>query len=271
MKVTVAHTPDPDDSFMFYGMFEGLIETHNKYEQIVEDIETLNKKARYARYDITAISGNAYAGVHHTYDLLSSGASFGVKTGPIVVSREKLNLGNSVLGVPGFGTSAYFLYKFFGPSPRKFVECRFDTIPDRILSGEIEAGILIHDEQLTFQKKGLVKILDLGEEWKKFSGGLPVPLGFNAAKTAMDRKSLRGFLDDFRRSIAYGFSHEDDALKYSMKFARYNDLELERKFVKLYVNELTEDFGQTGRKALDLYYRKAADIGLIKGFTPTII
>ncbi len=271
MKLTVAHTPDPDDSFMFYGMFQGLIETHNEYEQVVEDIETLNKKSRNALYDITAISGNAYAGVHNLYNLLSSGASFGVRTGPIVVAKEQLDLGRATVGIPGFGTSAYFLYRFFAPKPKKFVELRFDTIPEKVLSGEIGAGVVIHDEQLTYQEKGLTKVMDLGDEWKKFSGNLPVPLGFNAAKVNLDKSALSGFIDDFKRSIAYGFEHEDDALKYSMKFARYDNMELERKFVKLYVNELTEDFGDTGKKALDLYYKRALELGLISKFTPVIL
>ncbi|MCL4315009.1 MAG: ABC transporter substrate-binding protein [Candidatus Thermoplasmatota archaeon] len=271
MKITIAHTPDPDDSFMFYGMFEGFVKTHYDYEQVVEDIESLNKKSVESVYDITAISANAYSSVHNKYNLLSAGASFGISTGPIVVAKREVNLKTSSLGIPGFGTSAYFLYRFFGPDPLKFVECRFDLIPDMVVKGEIDAGLLIHDEQLTFQKKGLLKVLDLGDLWRKFSGNLPVPLGFNAARSTLQDDVVKNFLDDFRRSIKYGFQHEDDALKYSMKFARYSDIELERKFVRLYVNDLTYDFGEPGKKALELYYRKAHDLGLTGPFTPVIL
>lgn len=271
MKLTVAHTPDPDDSFMFYGMFEGFVKTHYDYDQVVEDIESLNKKSREAPYDITAISANAYYNVRDKYNLLSAGASFGISTGPIVVAKKQVRLEASSLGIPGFGTSAYFLYRFFGPEPAKFIECRFDLIPDKVVKGEIDAGLLIHDEQLTFQKRGLIKVLDLGELWRSFSGNLPVPLGFNASRSSLPAETVRNFLDDFRRSIKYGFDHEDEALKYSMKFARYSDIELERKFVRLYVNDLTYDFGEPGKRALELYYRKAHELGLIESFRPVIL
>ncbi|MCL5783663.1 MAG: ABC transporter substrate-binding protein [Candidatus Thermoplasmatota archaeon] len=271
MKLVVAHTPDPDDSFMFYGMFENKIKCAFQYDQVVKDIETLNREAPGELYDVTAISANGYAMVHDKYFLTSSGASFGLTYGPAVVAAKDIDLEKAVVAIPGKFTSAYLLYRMFAPQPKEFREVRFDLIPDAVLSGEVDAGILIHDEQLTFQNKGLKKVLDLYEEWKKYAGDLPVPLGFNAIKRSLGREISLKYKTDFENSIKYSMENEDAAVKYSLKYARYSDMELERKFIRMYVNPLSIDFGEKGRKSLELYYDRAVRMNLIKPFRLEII
>ncbi|WP_010916539.1 MqnA/MqnD/SBP family protein [Thermoplasma volcanium] len=271
MRIMVAHTPDPDDAFMFYGMFEGKIRTSNQYEQVIKDIETLNKESKEGKYEVTAISANGYVQVRDLYKLTRSGASFGISYGPIVVARNEIDLSKSRMGVPGFMTSSYLLYRMFGPEAKEYVEIKFDEIPDAILTGKVDAGILIHDEQLTFQKRGLKEVFDIYSAWKSYAGNLPIPLGFNAIRKDLDEDTVNKFLYDFERSIRYAMAHEEEAVKYAMKYARYTDLDLERRFVRMYVNELSIDFGDTGRKALELYYNRAAGKGLIPPFKPEIV
>lgn len=266
MELTIAHTPDPDDSFMFYGMLENKIKCTHQYTQVVKDIETLNNEAPAGLYDVTAISANGYAMVNDKYALTTSGASFGLSYGPIVVAKKDLDLKNAVVASPGKYTSSYLLYRMFAPPPRKFVEVRFDKISEAVLNGEADAGILIHDEQLTYQDKGLKKVYDVYSAWKEYAGDLPIPLGFNAIKKSIGSEAIRGFKEDFENSIKYGMEHEDDAVRYSLQYARYNDMELERKFIKMYVNDLTVNFGERGRKALDIYYKRSFQMNLLKPF-----
>lgn len=271
MKLLVAHTPDPDDSFMFYAMFEGKIKCNFEYEQVVKDIETLNKEAIDSPYDVTALSANGYTVVNDKYYLTSSGASFGISYGPLVLAKKEVDLEKAVIGIPGKYTSAYLLYKMFGKGAKEYREMRFDKIPEAILSGEIDAGIIIHDEQLTYEEKGLIKVMDLYEEWKKYAGDLPIPLGFNAIKKSLGKENAMKYKEDFENSIKYAMDHETDAVKYSLKYARYSDVELERKFIRMYVNELSIDFGDRGRKALELYYKRATEMGLIEPFNLEIV
>ncbi len=259
----VAHTPDPDDSFMFYGMFEGKIKVHHKYDQVIKDIEGLNQDSLSAKYEVTAMSAPAYARVSDRYYLTSAGASFGISYGPIVVAKKEVDLSKAVVGSPGDLTSSHNLYRMFMPEPKKMVVMRFDQIVSAVLSDKVDAGIIIHDEQLTYQNKGLVKVADLFKEWKAYAPGLPIPLGFNAISRSLSKEEIYGFMDDFRRSIDYGNEHEDDALAYSMKYARYSDLELERKFVKMYVNKLTRDFGSQGRSAIEKYFERGKKMGIM--------
>jgi len=259
----VAHTPDPDDSFMFYGMFEGKIKTHYKYDQVIKDIEALNQDSLSGKYDVTAMSAPAYARVSDKYYLTSAGASFGISYGPIVVAKKQIDLASAVIGSPGELTSSHNLYRMFMPEPKRMVVMRFDQIVSAVISGRVDAGIIIHDEQLTYQNKGLVKVADLFKEWSEYAPGLPVPLGFNAISRSVGEEGIKGFMDDFRRSIDYGNEHEDDALAYSMKYARYSDLELERRFVKMYVNKLTRDFGSQGKSAIMKYFERGARMGIL--------
>ena len=271
MKMLIAHTPDPDDAFMFYAMFEHKIETSFDYDQVVKDIETLNKESVDAKYDVTAISANGYMHVSDKYDLTTSGASFGLSYGPQVIAKKKIDLKGKTIASPGKYTSAELLYRMFAPEAGEFKEIRFDKIVDAILNDEVDAGILIHDEQLTFLEKGLVPVLGLYDEWKKYAGDLPIPLGFNAIRKDMPMEDKLKYKKDFENSIKYAKEHEMDAVKYAMKYSRYDDFDLERKFILMYVNDLSIDFGERGRQALDLYYKRAADKNIIKPFKTTIV
>ena len=271
MKLNIAHTPDPDDSFMFYGMFERKIPCSFDYSQTVKDIETLNNEAPLEIYDVTAISANGYAYVHDRYALTASGASFGLSYGPKVIAKNQVDLSKSIVAVPGRYTSAYLLYRMFGPQPREFREMRFDLIPEAVISGKVDAGILIHDEQLTFREKGLDQVMDLYEEWRKYAGDLPVPLGFNAIKKSLGGDVAMKYRKDFEESIRYSMSHEEEAVRYSLKYARYSVMELETRFIRMYVNDLSLDFGERGRKALDMYYKRAFKMELLKPFELEIV
>ncbi|MCL4349997.1 MAG: ABC transporter substrate-binding protein [Candidatus Thermoplasmatota archaeon] len=272
MKLTVAHTPDPDDAFMFYAMVSGKVDTSMEYEQVIKDIETLNYEARTGMYDVSAISASAYSIIHDTYALTRSGASFGLAYGPMVVARSEVDTSsNAVIGSPGPGTSSELLYRMFVKKDANLKAMRFDTIPDQVKNGLIDAGIVIHDEQLTFQEKGLIKIVDLYQKWKEFAGDLPLPLGFNAIRKSLGKEVIATYIKDFENSIKYAMNHVEEAARYAMKYARYSDLELETKFIRMYVNDLSVDFGEKGRKALEKYYGRAYDMGLVDKFPLEIV
>ena len=271
MKLTVAHTPDPDDAFMFYAMITGKIKTSMEYEQIIKDIETLNDEAKTGMYDVTAISANAYASFNEVYALTRSGASFGISYGPMVVAKSQIDFAKAVVGSPGPGTSSELLFKMFVNKNANIRPMRFDTIPDAVLKGEIDAGIVIHDEQLTFQNKGLIKVVDLYEKWKNYAGNLPVPLGFNAIRKSLGKEVIANYITDFENSIKYALEHTEEAARYAMKYARYQDLELETRFIKMYVNDLSVNFGDSGRRALEMYYKKANEMQLLPKFEMEIV
>ncbi len=271
MELLIAHTPDPDDAFMFYAMFEHKIETSFEYSQVVKDIETLNKESIDSLYDVTAISANGYMHVSNLYDLTTSGASFGLTYGPLVIAKKNIDLNGKKIATPGRYTSADLLYKMFAPPAAEYKEIRFDKIVNAVLDGEVDAGIIIHDEQLTYQEKGLVSVLSIYDEWKKYAGNLPVPLGFNAIKKSLDMETKLKYKKDFENSIKYAMDHVEDAVNYAMKYSRYDNFELEKKFIQMYVNPLSIDFGEEGRKALELYYKRAASRGLITPFKPEIV
>ena len=271
MKLTVAHTPDPDDAFMFYAMVTGKIETSMDYEQIIKDIETLNNEAKTGMYDVTAISANAYADVNETYALTRSGASFGLKYGPLVVGKSEVDFKEAVIGSPGLGTSAHLLFRMFVEKDADLRPMRFDLIPDAIVKGDIQAGIIIHDEQLTYGEKGLIKLAAIYDEWKKYAGGLPLPLGFNAIRKSLGKEAIANYIKDFENSIKYAQQHVEEAATYAMKYARYTDLELETRFIQMYVNDLSIDFGNPGRKALKMYYDRAFKMGLLDEFKVEIV
>ncbi len=271
MKLTVAHTPDPDDAFMFYGMISGKSPTSMEYEQVIKDIETLNHDAETGLYDVTAISANAYANVHETYALTRSGASFGINYGPLVVAKSEVDFKKAVIGSPGPGTSSHLLFRMLVEKDANLEAMRFDLIPDAVVKGEIQAGILIHDEQLTFQNKGLMTVAAIYDRWKEYAGNLPIPLGFNAIRKSLGEEVIRNYIADFEKSIKFALEHVEEAATYAMQYARYKDLELETKFIKMYVNELSIDFGEKGRKSLDLYYKKAFQMGLLDKFEVEIV
>lgn len=265
-EITIAHSPDSDDAFMFYALVNNKINSGNlKFINILSDIETLNRKALDGVYDVTAISFHAYAYVFDRYVLMPCGASMGLGYGPIVVAKEEFDpadLKKFTVGVPGTLTSAFFILKIFEPEV-KYKVIQFDKIIDAVLNGEVDAGLLIHEGQLTYSNSGLVKIIDFGEWWYKQTA-LPLPLGGNAIKRELGGQLIREISKYVYESIKYSIENRNEALKYALKFARGMDDNLADKFIGMYVNELTLDYGEEGRKAVQLFL----DMGFEKGLIP---
>jgi 1,4-dihydroxy-6-naphthoate synthase len=257
----VGHSPDPDDAFMYWALTTELLDTRGfEFEQVLADIQTLNQWARAARLEVTAISLAAYPFVQQDYALLPHGASIGAGYGPILVSREPLGfdeLSGLEIAVPGAMTTAFLTLRLALGDVR-FREVAFEQIPDEVASGRADVGLLIHEGQLTFSDHGLTKVLDLGEWWL-LETGLPLPLGVNVARRDVERLSdLSAVL---REAIACGLWHRAEALEYALQFGRGIDEAVADRFVSMYVNELTQDYGDEGRKAVTELLRRGEALG----------
>ena len=262
MIVRVAHSPDPDDAFMFYALVKGRIESEFEFVNVTQDIETLNRKALEGEYEVTAVSIHAYPYVAERYALLGCGASMGDGYGPVVVAREELDsLKGKKVAVPGKLTSAYLALRLY-ESGFSVVEVPFDHIPEAVASGRVDAGVLIHEGQLTYSELGLVKLVDLGEWWYRETS-LPLPLGGNAIKRDLGEEVMHRVARCLRESIRYALEHEEEALEYAIGFARGLDREKNRRFVRMYVNEYTLDYGERGREAVRLFLRKGYEAGVL--------
>jgi 1,4-dihydroxy-6-naphthoate synthase len=258
-QVTLGHTPDADDAFMFYGIASGNVNSpYFDIQHVIEDIEKLNKRAIDHELDITAISAHAYAYIKD-YVILNSGGSFGINYGPIVISKKNIELEQLhkyKIGIPGKMTSANLLLKL---AIGKFdgVEIIFSEIPKYVSSGLVDAGLIIHEAQISFGDE-FQKILDLGRWWHDSTNGMPVPLGINViSKRSITTQEIIEFDKLFKSSIEYGLQHFDDALEYSMQFSRGNSKLLIEKFVKMYVNDLTINMNHEGKNSIITMLRKA--------------
>jgi 1,4-dihydroxy-6-naphthoate synthase len=251
----IAHTPDADDAFMFYGLFQGKIQTTLEIEQLVEDIETLNKRAFTGELDVTALSSHAYAFLHKKYRILATGASVGDGYGPVVVARSERDLAGKRIAVPGRYTTANLLLKLalteFQP-----VEMRFDEIIPAVTRGDVDAGLLIHEGQITYAQHGLAKVLDLWEWWYGRTR-LPLPLGINVIKRELSEETQRAFLAAMRASVRYALEHVDEAMQHAMTYARGADAALVKKFALMYVNEYTYEMPEAVVRAHAELYRLA--------------
>lgn len=265
--ITVAHSPDSDDAFMFYALATNKIDTGNlEFEHVLKDIQTLNEEARKGTYDVTAISFHAYAYVADKYALLPHGASIGDNYGPIVVANEELDptdLSKVKIAVPGTLTSAFLALSIYNPDFRYEV-VPFDQIIEAVTSGKCDAGLLIHEGQLFYHNLGLHKILDLGEWWHQHTDGLPLPMGGNAIKRDLGPDTLREVSSLLKEGIQYSLDNREDALAYAMQFARDMDPALADRFVAMWVNELTLDYGERGREAV----RRLLAEGHARGIIP---
>jgi 1,4-dihydroxy-6-naphthoate synthase len=260
------HSPDADDAYMFYGFHTGLATIEGcRVEHVLEDIQSLNRRAlERGDLEITAVSAHAYAHLLDRYAVLSCGASMGFGYGPVVVAREARDL-HSLKGqrvaIPGPLTTAALLLRLECPEAVP-VEVMFDRIPAAVLSGEVEAGVIIHESQLTYRDEGLVKVLDFGELWQR-RDGLPVPLGLDVVRRDLGGELMTSVSAGFRASIEAAHAHEDEALAYALAFGRGLDTGKGRKFVRMYVNDLTLDMGDLGRRALERLYAMAHAAGVI--------
>jgi 1,4-dihydroxy-6-naphthoate synthase len=264
-EIAVAHSPDSDDAFMFYGMATNKVRVPDiKFTHTLCDIETLNRKALEGFYDITAISFHAYPYLQDKYALMPSGGSVGEGYGPMIVASRNIPLeeiSNIKIAVPGTMTTAYLALKLFAPEIATEV-VPFDQIIPQVLDGRYEAGLIIHEGQLTFNKSGLHKILDMGKWWRDETG-LPLPLGGNAIRRELGPELIAACCTALRDSIQYALDHRDEALQYAMQFARDLDTQMADKFVGMYVNERTLDYGKDGREAITLLLERGYEAGII--------
>src|SRR5436190_11829277 len=260
IRITVAHSPDSDDAFMFYGLASNNVDTGGiAVDQVLSDIETLNRAAFEGRYEVTAVSFHAYAHMVDKYALLPHGASMGDKYGPILVSRTPLaskSLKGVKVGVPGRMTSAFLTLQLFDPS-FDFEIIPFDQIQQAVADGKVDAGLLIHEGQLTYQSDGLQKIVDLGGWWFERTNGLPLPLGGNVIRRDLGPDVIRIVSAMLHDSIAHALSHRAAAVEYALQFGRGLDRKETDTFVGMYVNQLTLDYGARGRAALERFFGEA--------------
>jgi 1,4-dihydroxy-6-naphthoate synthase len=267
MKIHIAHSPDSDDAFMFYGLASGRVASDGfELEHVLADIETLNRAACEGQYEITAVSFHAYAYLTDRYLLLPHGASMGDRYGPIVVARNDgpSSLEGVRVAVPGELTTAFLTLRLFDPAVQHVV-VPFDRIQDEVLAGRIGAGLLIHEGQLTYAEEGLKKIVDLGEWWADRTGGLPLPLGGNIIRRDLGPAAIARLSRLLRDSIAYGLDHRREAVEYAMQFGRGLDRQRTDAFVAMYVNNLTLDYGERGREAVRRLLGEARTAGLLTG------
>jgi 1,4-dihydroxy-6-naphthoate synthase len=269
MEITLGHTPDADDAFMFYGLASGKVKSNFTIKHVVEDIETLNKRALRHELDVTAVSAHAYAHLKN-YVILKSGGSFGLNYGPIVImkSENKMmsphQLQNTTIAIPGKLTSAALLLKLaIGKFKEK--ELSFESIPDAVAAGKVDAGLIIHEAQIAYDRTKFACALDLGSWWSSNAGNLPVPLGINVASIrTMSIGQIRLFSDLLTKSIKYGLDNSDAAVDYAMQYGRGQPKQTITEFVKMYVNNLTLDMGHDGKRAIEKMFEMARDRKIVE-------
>ena len=272
MEISVGHTPDSDDAFMFYGMFTNKVPSPDfKVNHVIEDIEKLNKKATNPQLDVTAVSVHACAYIPG-YTVLRSGGSFGIGYGPIVTSKKQMSLEElkkCKIAIPGKMTSAFLLLQLM-IGKFDFVEMNFSDIPKAVKDGKVDAGLVIHETQLSYEQEGNLKILDVGEWWDKTTNGLPVPLGINVMKSDLGMKVIHKFDQYLQESIQFGLDNFDDALEYAMQYSRGKPRELIEKFVKMYVNSVTVNMGDKGEESIIRVFEMAKEKNLVPEFNLSI-
>lgn len=274
MELTLGHSPDPDDAFMFYGMAAGKVPMDGyRFEHVIEDIQSLNERATRGELHISAVSIHACAYVLDRYALLPSGASMGDGYGPMVVCRDGEGpasgddkaiaqwIREKSIAIPGRMTSAFLALRLYAGDFHSDVT-PFDEIPGKVQSGQTDGGLLIHEGQLTYQQFGLRKVVDLGEWWKRKTG-LPLPLGGNVVRKDLDRKQRSDVARIISDSIAYGLEHRKAAVEHSMAYARGMETDLADQFIGMYVNDYTRDYGETGRRAIHEFLGAASEAGFI--------
>jgi 1,4-dihydroxy-6-naphthoate synthase len=269
-RIRIGHSPDPDDAFMFYALTAGKVRAGDiEVEHVLEDIESLNRRARTAELEVTAVSAATYTLIHDRYRMMDPGASMGKGYGPILVAREPMDprdIADKVIAIPGSHTTAALLLRLYVGDP-PIIEVAFDKIPAAVLEGQADLGLLIHEGQITHPSMGLCKVLDMGKEWERETG-LPLPLGINVMRRDLGEEMHRRLSQALRDSIDYAYAHVDEALEYAMRYGRGIDKETCRRFVLMYVNDYTMRLGDDGRAALTRLYQMAHAKGLIPEIPP---
>jgi len=268
--IKIGHSPDPDDAFMFYGLASGKVKLDGiRIEHFLEDIQSLNQRAMKAELEVTAISAHAFPYVADKYWIMRTGASMGEGYGPVIISRKYTSLDElkgKTVGTPGPLTTATLLFKIFTDGIKN-IDMPFDKIMEVVDNGTVDAGLLIHEGQLTYKSLGYNKVLDFGELWEKETNGLPLPLGLDVVRKDVGEDLARKLSQGLRDSIKYGYEHQDEAIPYAMQWGRGIDYTTGEKFVKMYVNELTIDMGEKGKRALEVFFHLGEKRGLIPPVT----
>jgi 1,4-dihydroxy-6-naphthoate synthase len=274
--VKVGHSPDPDDAFMFYGLASGNVKLGGIHiEHTLEDIQTLNERAMHigayrntSLLDVTAISAHTFPYIAEKYWIMRTGASMGEGYGPVIISkkyRTMEQLRGKTVGTPGPFTTATLLFKIFTDSIKK-VDMPFDKIMQAVDDERVDAGLLIHEGQITYQSLGYNKVLDFGELWEKETGGLPLPLGLDVVRKGLGEELARKLSRGLRESIRYGYEHQDESIPYALQWGRGIDKKLGERFVKMYVSDLTIDMGEKGKRALERLF----EMGVQKKLIPAL-
>ena len=268
--IRIGHSPDADDAFMYYALAHGKVRVGNyEVQHVMEDIESLNQRALSGELEGTAISAGAYPQVADKYRIMSVGSSIGRNYGPMIVARSDradTSLQNARVAIPGTYTTAYLLLRLYAEG-FEAIPIDFDKIMPAVQNGEVDAGLLIHEGQVTYGDVGLVKLLDLGEVWGQDTG-LPIPLGLDMVRRDLGEEMAVLMAESLRDSIQYAFDHEDEALDYAIKFSRGIERETCRRFVRMYVNDDTLDMGEEGKRALETLYSRAVERGIIDAVPP---
>jgi 1,4-dihydroxy-6-naphthoate synthase len=268
--VRIGHSPDHDDAFMFYALTAGKVRIPGvRIEHVLEDIETLNRRSRTGELEVTAVSFATYILIAEQYRMMDPGASMGKGYGPILVARRPIppaELDQHVVAIPGKHTTAALLLRLYVGDP-PLIEVAFDKIPQAVLEGQAELGLLIHEGQITHQQMGLTRVLDLGEAWQRDTG-LPLPLGVNVMRRDLGEDLHRALSQALRDSIAWAHANVDEALEYAMRYGRGIDKETCRRFVLMYVNDFTLALGPDGRAAIERLFTLAHRRGLIPAVPP---
>ena len=268
VRITVGHTPDADDAFMFYGMLTGAVPSPGfEVEHVIGDIESLNRGAKNPSLDVTAVSVHACAYIRG-YTILRSGGSFGLNYGPILIGRDMMSLDEArgrKIAVPGRMTSAFLLLQLM-IGRFEYVEMDFDKIPEAVKNGDVDVGLAIHETQLSHMQEGVQKILDVGEWWNDTTGGLAVPLGINVMRTELGEDTIARFDRYLQESIEYGLEHMEDALDYAMQYSRGKPRELIGRFVRMYVNHVTVNMKESGEQSIRKMFEMARKKDLVPDF-----
>ena len=270
MKLTLGHSPDADDAFMFYAMAKNLVNLRgHEFTHILQDIETLNRRCHANELDISAVSFHAYTRIAERYALLPCGASFGDGYGPCLVAKKKIDretMKTMRIGIPGLLTSAYLTLQLYLGLPHgsfQAVNLPFDKIQEEILAGRVDAGLIIHEGQLTYSEEGFTLCEDLGVWWSKDTGGLPLPLGGNVVRRDLGPEVIASVTDTLRESVHYALNHRQAGVRHALPLSRGMDEKRTDQFIGMYVNDLTLDFGDRGRAGLKEFFGRAHKSGLI--------
>jgi len=266
LRIRVGHSPDPDDAFMFHALTQGLIDTPGrKYEHALIDIDTLNQEAQQGNFEVSAVSIHSYPKISKEYALMNCGASMGEGYGPILISNREMSIEDAksmVIAVPGKSTSSYLsLVLALGDVQVK--EVPFDRIQPGVLSGEYDAGVIIHEGQLTWSNEGAFMVIDLGVWWNRTTG-LPLPLGGNVVRRDLGKEMCKEISNDIKKSIEYSLSNPEPALQDAIKWGRGIDEDTNEEFVRMYVNDRTIDYGREGREAVRLFLERGQEVGLVR-------